>query len=62
MTTLLSSAADADIPGFVFNIQVPVLLALVYVALWLHSRLKWALPQQEPAAAPPASKAADVTQ
>ncbi len=31
--------------------QVPVLLALVYVALWLHTKLKW---YKEPAPTPPA--------
>jgi hypothetical protein len=27
--------------------QVPVLLALVYVALWLHQKLTWFLPPQQ---------------
>lgn len=49
----LQASADAlcDAP------QVPVLLALVYVALWLHSKLKWALPQPSEAEAPTPVKA-----
>lgn len=33
-------------------LQVPVLLALAYVALWLHHKLQWAMPPL-PSSPPP---------
>jgi len=35
-----------------------VLLGLVYVALWLHTKLKWALPEQKEVAVTPRDRPA----
>lgn len=52
------SQHNSKLPGCTC-LQVPVLLALVYVALWLHTKLTWFLPSEAEASAQAQAKQAE---